>query len=369
MEKSDIFWQTYLNLEKEVLEVSKYVHFTDTKITHEGEEPCNTQLETFSPFIADLLVRCCIQIESIAKELYFENGGEKPRDKKPYFDRDCLKLINDKWNTDNKIVMVVSPLFYFTKEENKILKPLKKAYKKDNYWAKAYQAVKHDRFSSLYKGNVKALIGALAALYLLNIYYKNYHSKIEFNDISEINFSFESLIFSVKQPTIPIELPQHNYSTFSESSFVVKYEDKFYADLESIKRKGEKAVEDYIAKQPEFKEEAFQQQLKKATGLVLWELEKYRLNKKIPSYLPFAQRKELLIKSKEWNMPIHQNNEHLKADEITEDNIQKAIDTAGMCAGMKLNFHLQQINQLASMIRKPKYQLCIEEENIGKDKK
>ena len=29
MKKSDIFWQTYLNLEKEVIEVSRYVFFTD----------------------------------------------------------------------------------------------------------------------------------------------------------------------------------------------------------------------------------------------------------------------------------------------------------------------------------------------------
>lgn len=72
-------------------------------------------------------------------------------------------------------------------------------------WAEAYQAVKHDRFSSLYKGNVKALIWALAALYLLNIYYKNYALGIEFNNISDINFSFDSLIFSVRQPIISIQ--------------------------------------------------------------------------------------------------------------------------------------------------------------------
>lgn len=29
MKKSDIFWQTYLNLEKEAIEVSKYIFFTD----------------------------------------------------------------------------------------------------------------------------------------------------------------------------------------------------------------------------------------------------------------------------------------------------------------------------------------------------
>ena len=29
MNKKDIFWQTYLNLEKEVIEVSKYIFITD----------------------------------------------------------------------------------------------------------------------------------------------------------------------------------------------------------------------------------------------------------------------------------------------------------------------------------------------------
>ena len=29
MKKSDIFWQTYLNLEKEAIELSKYIFFTD----------------------------------------------------------------------------------------------------------------------------------------------------------------------------------------------------------------------------------------------------------------------------------------------------------------------------------------------------
>lgn len=107
------------------------------------------------------------------------------------------------------------------------------------------------------------------------------------------------------------------------------------------------------------------QQLNNTKGYALLELEKYRFNKKIPSHLPFAKRKELLITSREWNAPMHQNNEHLKINEITEENIQEAIDVAGECAGMKLNFHLQQINQLANMIRKPKYQLRIEAENIA----
>ncbi len=63
MNKSDIFWQTYLNLEKEAIEVSKFVFITDEVIKNANgavvTENCYTQLDTFSPYIADLLVRTC----------------------------------------------------------------------------------------------------------------------------------------------------------------------------------------------------------------------------------------------------------------------------------------------------------------------
>ena len=89
MEKSDIFWQTYLNLEKETIELSKYIFFTDVKLISGSSgivtQPCNSQLETFSPHIADLLVRCCVQIEAISKELYFDIGGTKKEEAKTFF--------------------------------------------------------------------------------------------------------------------------------------------------------------------------------------------------------------------------------------------------------------------------------------------
>ena len=52
---------------------------------------------THLPHIADLLIRCCVPIEAISKELYYDNGGTKPRgDKSLFFDEDCLKLIDIK---------------------------------------------------------------------------------------------------------------------------------------------------------------------------------------------------------------------------------------------------------------------------------
>ena len=193
MRKSDIFFQTYLNLEKEVIEVSKYIFFTDE---------VKSQLETFSPYIADLLVNCCVQIEAISKELYFENGGPKKRgEKNIFFDEDCLKWIDIKWETHNKVVLVVAPYFNLTKDENRIIKPLKEAHKRQGtYWERAYQAVKHDRYSSLQKGNVKALLQALAALFLLNLYYRKESWSVKYNDIPKIDYSMGSKIFTVKKP-------------------------------------------------------------------------------------------------------------------------------------------------------------------------
>lgn len=361
MKKSDIFWQTYLNLEKEAIEVSKYIFFTDEVLVN-GKggivaQSCNTQLETFSPHIADLLVRCCVQIEAISKELYFDNGGTKARgDSSILFDDDCLKLIDIKWQTHNKTVMVVAPFFNFVKDENRILKPLKEAHKRQGtYWEKAYQAVKHDRYSSLHKGNVKAFIHALAALYLLNLYYRNDSWVTKYQDISKLDYSMGSAIFTVKPP-VANQLWHGNSPTITESPYVVSYQDADYQRIEEMQRKEEQALSDYWINQPELREPAFQAQLQEAVErekkdphqrvMHIWELAKYRLNKKIPNTLTFEERKVCLINSKEWNGWINQHNKHLSADELTEDNIQKEIDSVGTRWGMEIMKSFQKLEWL-----------------------
>ena len=175
MEKSDMFWQTYLKLEKELLEISKYVYIIDEKIVNHVFQSCTTQLEIFSPHIADLIIRTCIEIEAISKELYFEFGGQKLRGASDlFFDEACLKLIDIRCKTHKKAVIISCLFFYITKDNNKIFKPLKKAHnRKGTDWEKAYQALKHDRYSSFCYGTIKNLLHALGALYLLNIYYRN----------------------------------------------------------------------------------------------------------------------------------------------------------------------------------------------------
>lgn len=351
MKKSDIFWQSYLNLEKEAIEVSKFIFFTDEVLVNGKSgivaQACNTQLETFSPHIADLLVRCCVQIEAVSKELYFDNGGTKARgDSSILFDEDCLKLIDIKWKTHEKAVMIVAPFFNFVKDENRVLKPLKEAHKRQGtYWERAYQAVKHDRYSSLHKGNVKAFLHALAALYLLNIYYRNDSWVTKYQDISKLDYSMGSAIFTVPTP-VANQLWDDNKPTITESPYVVSYQEADYQRIKKMQHDELQALNDYLITQPELHEPAFQAQLQKAIErekedplqrvMPIWELAKYRLNKEIPISLTFEERKARLVNSNAWNSWIYQHNEHLSADELTEDNIQKEIDSVGTCWGMEI---------------------------------
>lgn len=351
MNKSDIFWQTYLNLEKEVIEVSRYIFITDEiTVRKDGAETTqayDAQLNTFSPHLADLLVRCCVQIEAISKELYHANGGTKPRgDKTLFFDEDCLKLIDMKWATHNKRVLVVAPFFNLTKDENRVLRPLKEAHKRSGaYWEKAYQAVKHDRFASLKYGNVKAVLHALAALYLLNVYYRNESWVVPYKDLRKTDYSLNSSIFAVNPPTVE-QLWYGNEPKQSDSPYVVRYKAEDYKRIEEMQKSDTEALNAYWRQQPELSDTEFisilsEEQKKQRQNptyriMYIWELAKFRLKKMLPSTMSFEERKRQMINSEAWNCWINQNNKHLSIDEITEDNIEKEIEHVGTLWGMDI---------------------------------
>lgn len=188
----NLYWPVYQNLEKEFLSICNIIHVDDS------------QLGVYSMKIAELLIRTVVEIESLAKNLYFSNGGAKPDDKDLYFDTDCMAHLVDIWEIDKKVVLVSSPNIFLTDETNLILTPLHKSNKRGSSsadWCKAYQAVKHNRVKELKKGNLKHFLRALAALYILNLYFKDEKvsfitpGKDQFQD-----FSFGSQIFSVLKP-------------------------------------------------------------------------------------------------------------------------------------------------------------------------
>lgn len=111
-----------------------------------------------------------------------------------------MALLESKWELSKKVVISSYINFHFVKDENKILKPLHNAHKRGDSgsdWKKAYQAVKHDRANNLEKANLKHLIRAMAALFILNLYYKDEVYTFD-NNQKNIPSNMGSDIFDIK---------------------------------------------------------------------------------------------------------------------------------------------------------------------------
>lgn len=166
----NLYWPIYKRLEEEVVKLAFSIHFNDD------------QIDVYSTHIADLIVRCVVEIEALSKTLYEQLGGVmNPVDKDGnsrslYFDTDCMALLNQKWRLDKKRITIFASNFYFEDDKNKHLFPLHKSGKRGtsgSKWKQAYQDLKHDRYKNLKKATVGNLINALGALYILNLYYKD----------------------------------------------------------------------------------------------------------------------------------------------------------------------------------------------------
>lgn len=239
----NLYWSVYRNLEKELVELSNQIHFDDHQLT------------VYSVKIAELLIRCSVEIESIAKDLFLDNGGEKTDEGDLYFDTHCINFLENKWLLSKKQVIISAQNFYFKEEENKVLTPLKKANKRGTSgsdWKKAYQAVKHNRTYSLSQGNLKNLIRALAALYLLNIYYKSDGFDLQ-DDHAALAFDerLGSEIFSIKLHVNTIFSLNNKYDKkedFDECVYLSKITDKTLKKMRETSKKAQKKGEDAMAK-------------------------------------------------------------------------------------------------------------------------
>lgn len=211
-----LYWSVYKNLEKEVLELSQWVYIDDG------------QLDTYSVKTADLLMRTAVEIESLAKALYFKHGGTKPDDNNLYFDKDCLKLLQDKFIIGTKVVLVSDVFQYCTKDENIKLTPLQNSWKMGKCdWKKAYQAIKHDRYNELRRGNIKHLLRALAALFILNLYFSDRVFALSTDSkAAGLDSRMGADLFSVKIHTDNINITESSVinkkADFEECVFIVQ---------------------------------------------------------------------------------------------------------------------------------------------------
>lgn len=217
---TNFYWPVYRSLEQELVNISNIVHIDDD------------QTSVYSVKIAELLLRCVVEIESISKDLYLKHGGPPPaEDAHLYFDTDCINFLESKWALSKKKVIVSSANFYFQKDENKELFPLNKANKRGTSgadWAKAYQAVKHDRVLSIAKANIKHLIRAMAALYVLNIYYRDEVFFLSNNNDKDFLSSWSDLFnINVHSWHGSGQSSYVKHADFDESIYFVKWTDKY----------------------------------------------------------------------------------------------------------------------------------------------
>ena len=186
----NLYWSAYKRLENEIISMTTDIKFDDD------------QIKVYSDKFLEILIRTSIEIEAISKELYLKNGGtEIVPESDMFFDTVCLQFLEEKWNLSKKCVFVNGMGFFFEQDTNKVLMPLKKANKRGSSgakWKQAYQAVKHNRSANYKLGNMKNCIDALAALYVLNIYYKDeIYQLADLKDDNNFDQTQGSLIYSI----------------------------------------------------------------------------------------------------------------------------------------------------------------------------
>lgn len=187
---TNIYWPVYENLEREVEELTFSIHIDDN------------QLSVYSSKITDLILRAAADIESLSKEMYKLNGGTKELS----FD-DALKKLNQAWKLDQKVVVISSAsCFQSNRELLPFLKNEPRTHSKNSRltytWNNAYQNLKHDRGNSIEFGNLGYLFDIMAALFLLNIYYKDTVYQLQRDHAGDsFSTSLGSRIFSIKLKT------------------------------------------------------------------------------------------------------------------------------------------------------------------------
>jgi hypothetical protein len=263
----NLYWSVYKNLEKELIVLSDQIHFDDN------------QLSVYSVKISELIIRCSVEIESIAKDLFLDNGGVMPAGRDLYFDTDCMEFLENKWLLSKKKVILSAQNFYFTNTDNKILTPLLKSNKRGTSgsdWKKAYQAVKHNRTFSLTKGNLKYLIRALAALYLLNIYYKNDPFDLgKDSQATSFPINLGSEVFSIKlekNVTVDDKGIYKKPGDFEESVYFLKWTDESAKVFNESTAAFNQKVQELTIKHPKFLDFVSKNDISKYKGKnIAWE--------------------------------------------------------------------------------------------------
>lgn len=241
MRNNNFYNVNYLQIEKQIVELSYQISFDDE----------NLSKDVHSLKIANLILECANQIESIAKDLYFENGGQGERDK-VYYDHDCLyKLLND-WKLQNRVVVLTLNSSDITRNEFKYYKPFahtlknvlvvdnngdKVKEKRPNYpWNKSYQALKHDYINSITKYATLNNLLLISSMLFLLLSYQSFtkvevtERKIELKEETIISsselFSLKNISFANIEAVLNFDNYKQRFQNEIENSvFIARYSD------------------------------------------------------------------------------------------------------------------------------------------------
>lgn len=212
----------YQQIEREVIDLMASIFFSDEQIT------------VYSLKIADLIIRCSIEVESIAKDIYRRDTGKEPD--KP---GTAIMYLENTWKVSRKALRVVSPYTHFESAFQPSFAPFGYENKSSDDYFSTYNSIKHDRVKNIAKANINILIRVLGALYILNLYNRNerfsldedrYGSKINTSLASDL-FAFsvapleDSVKLSSQEDIDPITCVYRIVRRESGYAFKVTYED------------------------------------------------------------------------------------------------------------------------------------------------
>ena len=160
----NIHWEYYLVLEKELLEVERYVAFDlGDNYLYDGQTFSNPENSLcFSNEFVKQYQAICSEVDVILKSICKELSNSSTADKMPEYTDEILAKWPDLPQKKVKVKRIE-------------LQPFRNGMKSPNYhapdWWPIYNDVKHKRVTSYREANLKNTINALAGLYLLEIHF------------------------------------------------------------------------------------------------------------------------------------------------------------------------------------------------------
>lgn len=168
---NDEYWQSYVELEAQILRLSRSIDFDDA----------NFDNGVHSVVIANLILQCAANIESISKDIFLQNNKVEIKRQKLYYDYDCILWMVDYWGLKKRIVNC--KIASKCREDNYKYKPFDNLGKEKEWygkkvplwgWNEAYQDIKHDYIESISRSaTLHNLVEMAAAFYMLILYYED----------------------------------------------------------------------------------------------------------------------------------------------------------------------------------------------------